>query len=87
MTESGQPRPLALDIGERLAMTSRAVVDGIVHELKGEHETESRANYAVPREQVERVITEWPSAQQNIARQMLAKYGPPNEATPTKLFW
>jgi hypothetical protein len=36
---------------------------------------------------VEQIIDNWPEAQQNVARQMLAKYGPPNEATPTRLFW
>lgn len=36
---------------------------------------------------MEQIIDSWPKAQQNVARQMLAKYGPPNEATPTRLFW
>jgi hypothetical protein len=36
---------------------------------------------------MEQIIDSWPEAQQNVARQMLAKYGPPNEATPTRLFW
>jgi hypothetical protein len=36
---------------------------------------------------VEQIIAGWPGPQQNVARQLLAKYGPPNEATPTRLFW
>ncbi len=37
--------------------------------------------------QVEELIVSWPNAPQEGARQMLEQYGPPNEATPTKLFW
>ena len=33
------------------------------------------------------IFKKWPSPQKNIARQMIAKYGLPNEATPTKRFW
>src|SRR5437016_4667320 len=36
----------------------------------------------VPGAEVERIIDEWPAAQKNVAKQMLAKYGMPNEATP-----
>ncbi|MGQ0816109.1 MAG: hypothetical protein ACT4O1_16890 [Gemmatimonadota bacterium] len=41
----------------------------------------------MPLAEVERIIDEWPGAQKNVARQMIAKYGAPNEATATKLFW
>jgi len=37
--------------------------------------------------QVRTNIEDWPEAQKNIANQMIEKYGPPNEATNTKLFW
>jgi hypothetical protein len=81
------PQPRDLDTGQRLTMTGRAVVDGIAHEVSGEHETEQGAGHVVPMADVERIIEGWPEAQKNIARQMLEKYGAPNEATPTKLFW
>jgi hypothetical protein len=68
-------------------MTGRAVVNAIRHELQGEHETVRGRRYAVPLEEVERIIEDWPDAPKNIAHQMLEKYGPPNEATPTQLFW
>lgn len=55
--------------------------------LKGEHETEGKAALTVERADVEQIIDSWPKAQQNVARQMPAKYGPPNKATPTRLFW
>ena len=82
-----QPQPKDLDTGERLATTGRAVLQGVAHEARGEHETEPGARHRVDPAEVERIIADWPDAQQNVARQMLAKYGPPNEATPTQLFW
>jgi len=82
-----QPQPKDLDTGQRMATTARAVIDGIAREARGEHETEGGARQTVAAAEVERIIAGWPDAQKNVARQMLAKYGAPNEATPTKLFW
>ena len=82
-----QPQPTELDTGERMATTLRAVAQGIAHEARGEHETDEGARQTVAMAEVEKLIDGWPDAQRNVARQMLAKYGPPNEATPTKLFW
>jgi hypothetical protein len=81
------PQPRDLDTGQRLATTGRAVIDGIAHEAKGEHETQHGARHTVAIAEAEAIIEDWPEAQKNVARQMLEKYGPPNEATPTKLFW
>jgi hypothetical protein len=85
--EHEDPQPNELSTLERLATTGRAVVQGIAHETRGEHETEEGARHKVDAAQAERIIEAWPDAQKNVARQMLGKYGPPNEATPTKLFW
>jgi len=82
-----QPQPKDLTTGERLATTGRAVAQGVGHKLRGEHETEDGSRNTVPPDEVESIIEEWPAAQKNVARQMLAKYGMPNEATPTTLFW
>ncbi len=88
MTHSDeQPQPKDLDTGERMATTGRAVIQGIAHEARGEHETEEGARQTVDPAEVERIIEGWPDAQRNVARQMLDKYGPPNEAAPTQLFW
>lgn len=35
----------------------------------------------------EQVIQSWPATPQKVAREMMAKYGQPNEATPTRLIW
>ena len=82
-----QPQPTELNTGERLATTGRAVLQGLAHDARGEHETEEGARHRLELAEAERIIEGWPEAQRNVARQMLAKYGPPNEATPTKLFW
>ena len=82
-----QPQPLDLGTGERLATTGRAVAQGIAHELRGEHETQKGARHAVSMAEVEKIIEDWAVPQKNIAKQMIEKYGPPNEATQTKLFW
>ena len=87
MTSREQPQPTELTTGERLVTTGRAVIQGIAHQVKGEHETEEGARHQVDLQEAERIIESWPEAQKNVALQMLAKYGPPNEATPTKLFW
>jgi hypothetical protein len=82
-----QPQPTELTTPERLKMTGGAVAQGIRYTVAGEHETEGKATLGVHQEDVARIIQGWPAPQRNIARQMLDKYGPPNEATPTRLFW
>lgn len=81
------PQPLDLDTAERLATTGRAVVQGVALEARGEHEVEEAPRERVSAPEVERIIARWSEPPKQIARQMLDKYGLPNEATPTKLFW
>lgn len=76
-----------LDTPERLATTGRAVAEGVGHAIKGEHETERARRERVDESTAGRIIEDWPRAPKNVARQMIEKYGPPNEATPTRLFW
>ena len=88
MTDRGQqPQPTELDTGERMATYLGAAADGVRHEVKGEHETEGGLRHRVSRDEAERIIETWPQPPKRVAEQMLEKYGPPNEATPTKLFW
>lgn len=81
------PQPRDLDTGERLASTGRAVADAFAHKARRTHEKEEAARQHLDLAEAERIIEEWPDAPKGIARQMLDKYGPPNEATSTKLFW
>lgn len=86
-TKNAQPQPLDVGTTERLTATARAVGQAISHEVRGQHETEKGGAYTVDETSVRTTIADWPSAQKNIAEQMIAKYGFPNEATATKLFW
>jgi hypothetical protein len=82
-----QPQPRDLTTVERLATTGRAVVQGVGYAAQGEHETAEGARGRVPINEAQRIVEAWPDPQRNVARQMIEKYGAPNEATPTKLFW
>lgn len=77
----------SLPTSERMATLARATADAAKHALQGEHETNEGARHLVPMAQARAIVESWPDAPRNGARQMLEQYGPPNEATPTKLFW
>jgi hypothetical protein len=79
--------PADVPTSERMATIGRASASHMKHTAQGEHETEHGARYTVPLSEVEAIIAGWPEAPREGARQMLEQYGPPNEATPTKLFW
>ena len=82
-----QPQPKELDTAERMATTGRAVGQGVARQARGQHETQEGIRQRMPEADVKRIIESWPASQKNVARQMIAKYGLPNEATPTQLFW
>lgn len=79
-----QPQPLDLGTSERLGTTARAVAQGVAHTVKGDYTTQKGERGTVAAAEVERIIENWPGPQKNVAEQMIAKYGHPNEATPTK---
>ena len=88
MTDKGQqPQPTELSTRERMGTYLGAAADGVRHEAKGEHETEQGTRHRISSAEVARIIEAWPDPPKRVAEQMLEKYGPPNEATPTKLFW
>lgn len=79
--------PKGIPTSERMATIAGASADAMKHKAEGEHETEEGARYSVPLTEAEAIVESWPKAPQKGARQLLKQYGPPNEATPTKLFW
>ena len=86
MTTEHQP-PRDIPTGERVASIARASADAMAHVARGETETEHGAQLTVEPGIAEHLVEGWPDAPKNVARQLLEKYGPPNEATRTKLFW
>lgn len=87
MTEEQPTKAERTPTGERIKSLAGATSDAMRHKAEGEHETEQGARQRVDGAEVERIIAGWPEAPQNGARQLIEFYGPPNEATPTKLFW
>ncbi len=86
-TSDRKQGPKDIRVGERISHIATAA--GEAQQLKGsgQTETDKGIQYRVDRAEVERLIESWPKAPQTAARQMLEQYGPPNEATPTKLWW
>ncbi len=79
--------PEDMETSERMGTLAAASADAMKLEATGEHETEKGSSYTVDRSEVESLIEGWPKAPKMGAQQMLEQYGPPNEATPTKLIW
>jgi hypothetical protein len=79
--------PKDVKTSERMATIAKASANAMAHKARGEHETEMGANFSVPLSEAETIIENWPKAPKEGAIRMLKQYGPPNEATPTKLFW
>jgi hypothetical protein len=82
-----RPQPKDLKTSQRLATTARAVGQGVRATLRGRHETQKGRRQLVSEAKLKSILKDWPTPQKNIADQMVAKYGLPNEATTTKLFW
>lgn len=82
-----QQQPKDLSTPERLATTAGAVAQGIKYTIKGDYETEGGVEYRVGEADAMMILESWPAPQTKVAEQMIAKYGPPNEATPTKFTW
>ncbi len=80
-------QPEELSTGERLATYLGAAADAVTHEAKDELQTDMGERERVGRAEVERLIENWPQPQKRVAQQMIDRYGPPNEATPTTLYW
>lgn len=85
--EERRPRSPELGTAERLASTARSTVDAVAHQGRGEHETEDGLRSTTVPVDVPAIIDGWPAAQREVAGQLLEHYGPPNEATPTRLLW
>jgi hypothetical protein len=53
----------------------------------GGNDQQAGSHYEVELQAVEEIIRNWPDAPQRAVHDMISRYGAPNEATPTKLFW
>jgi len=82
-----QHGPADIDPQKRLAVLANATADAKELTAAGEHETNRGAQNSVAPDQVEQLIADWPEAAKLGVKQMVAQYGQPNEATPTRMLW
>lgn len=78
---------LDMGTGERMSGLATAKGSSVKHKLTGEAGTERGADYTVDPGDVRDLVAEWPKAPRDVAEKLLDHYGPPNEATPTRLLW
>jgi hypothetical protein len=87
MTENQRQKgPGDVPTGERMKHIGTAMMSGIVHQMSGQ-QREKGAAYVLDQATVEGLIERWPSGPKMAARNMLERYGPPNEGTPVRLIW
>ena len=58
-----------------------------VHKRMSGGDAPTGARYRVEPPEVEAILAEWPAAPKKVAQDIIGRYGPPNEATPTLLIW
>ncbi len=77
---------LGTETGERMGGMATAKGSANRYRAEGVEGTELGAQQAVDAATVRRLIAEWPAAPKKTAEKLIEHYGPPNEATPTKVF-
>ena len=58
-----------------------------LHKRIAGNDSPAGAGYQVAQEDVEAILAEWPASPKTVAADLLDRYGPPNEATPSQLIW
>lgn len=72
---------------ERIHSLATVKSDAQRVQSKGSSASELGQRQSVLLADAEAIIEQWPEAPKAAAKKFLDHYGPPNEATPTKLFW
>jgi hypothetical protein len=78
---------LHLSTHERLASLATSQLSARRLQAGGESAHERGTRASVPLDLAQAIVEDWPQAPKMAARTLLEHYGPPNEATPTKLLW
>jgi hypothetical protein len=78
-----------LNVSTEERMRSLATTKASAQRLQsqGSSASELGQQQSVPLAEARAIIETWPEAPKGEAKKLLDHYGPPNEATPTKLFW
>lgn len=72
---------------ERLALLMKTQASALRLQAEGRAASELGQKQSVPMAEAQAIIADWPEAPKTAGQQLLEHYGPPNEATPTKLLW
>lgn len=78
---------LNLSTQERMRSLATTKASARRLESEGSSASELGRQQSVPLSDAQAIIAEWPEAPKGEATKFLDHYGPPNEATATKLFW
>jgi hypothetical protein len=78
---------LQTETRERLASLRKIQMSAERLKLQGVAASELGPHESVPAAEARAILNDWPEAPKTVGEKLLEHYGPPNEATPTKLFW
>lgn len=78
---------LQMDTAERMGALATTKASAERLKMEGVDQTELGAEHRLELAEAQAVIAPWPEAPRKAAEKLLDYYGPPNEATSTKLFW
>lgn len=82
-----QEKPSDVPTGERMKHMADVKASTMGHKIAGERRDQKGASQTLSMEQAQALIEEWPSGPATAARNMLERYGPPNEGTSFRLIW
>ncbi len=72
--------------GERVKQAAAGTAEAVQQEIAGKG-GEVATEAVVDRASVDAILSTWDAIPQKVARRMIEKYGPPNEATASRLIW
>ncbi len=78
---------LRMDTAERMGALATTKASAERLKMEGVDHTELGAEHRLELAEAQTLIARWPEAPRKAAEKLLDHYGPPNEATSTKLFW
>lgn len=72
---------------ERLALLMKTQASALRFQAQGRAASELGREQSVSMAEAQAILEDWPEAPKTVGHKLLEHYGPPNEATPTKLLW
>jgi hypothetical protein len=72
---------------ERMGLLMKTQASAERFKAQGKSASELGPESSMGGSEAEAIIADWPAAPKAVGEKLIDHYGPPNEATPTKLFW